>query len=129
MIINNFLNTNNLNSRQYLFIDEVQNLPNWELFIVRIQLEYNVKIFLTGSNSKPLSSDIATQLRGRTIQQELLPPNFVGFVKFADYKHKIDHSYNAQDLEDFQRLSLKKIHNQNQEFYKNIIIYCYSKIF
>ncbi len=67
----------------YLFLDEIQNVPNWEKTIRRIyETEPGVKIYLTGSNSKMLSSEIATALRGRTVSFKVLPLSFREYVKF-----------------------------------------------
>jgi predicted AAA+ superfamily ATPase len=51
----------------YLFFDEIQNIENWEKFIRRVYDSLTKNIFITGSNSKFLSSDIATSLRGREV--------------------------------------------------------------
>ncbi|HPM85995.1 MAG TPA: AAA family ATPase, partial [archaeon] len=50
--------------QKVLFFDEIQNLPNWELFVNRLQRQgYNV--IVTGSNSHLLSKELATHLTGR----------------------------------------------------------------
>ncbi|HOY33081.1 MAG TPA: ATP-binding protein [Bacteroidales bacterium] len=66
----------------YLFFDEIQNISGWEKFIRRIFDTKTRNIFLTGSNSKLLSSEIATELRGRTITYTVFPLNFKEFLKF-----------------------------------------------
>ncbi|MHA1733071.1 MAG: ATP-binding protein [Promethearchaeota archaeon] len=64
-----------LGSRRLLVLDEVQNVPGWELFVNRLSRGgYNV--ILTGSNSKLLSHELSTHLTGRTITLELLPFSF-----------------------------------------------------
>ena len=71
-------------SRVYFFFDEIQNLDGWERFIRRIYDRVTKRIYLTGSNSKLLSSEIATALRGRTIKYELYPLSFKEFLSFKD---------------------------------------------
>ena len=67
----------------FLFLDEIQNVPNWEKVIRRIyETEANVKLFITGSNSKMLSSDIATALRGRTLTYKVFPLSFREYLGF-----------------------------------------------
>ncbi len=62
-----------------VFLDEIQNLPRWELFINRLHREgYNV--ILTGSNARLLSTEIATALTGRHIPIEIMPFNFREFL-------------------------------------------------
>jgi len=64
----------------YFFLDEVQNIPQWELFVRRLYDNENCKIYITGSSSKMLSKDIATSLRGRTLNYELFPLSFKEYV-------------------------------------------------
>jgi len=66
----------------YLFLDEVQVVKNWELYIRRIYDTLNLQIFITGSSSKLLSTEIATSLRGRTITYEVFPFSFREFLEY-----------------------------------------------
>ncbi|MCI0512766.1 ATP-binding protein [candidate division KSB1 bacterium] len=65
----------------YLFFDEIQNVPQWEVFIRRIHEQERVHINLTGSSSKLMSSDIASKLRGRTLAFEIFPFNFREYLQ------------------------------------------------
>jgi len=71
-------------SRVYLLFDEIQELPNWEKFVRRVSDTISRHIFLTGSNAKLLSREIATSLRGRGLSFEILPLSFSEFVRFHD---------------------------------------------
>jgi len=64
--------------KNYLFFDEIQNVLNWELAINSFKAEYkdNVSIFLTGSNSDLLSSELATHIAGRYVSFNILPFSF-----------------------------------------------------
>lgn len=64
-----------------LFFDEIQNITGWERFIRRLYDE-GYKIFITGSNAKLLSSELATHLTGRYLQLELYPFSFQEILKF-----------------------------------------------
>lgn len=55
-----------------LFLDEIQNRPDWELFVNRLQRE-GYRLLLTGSNSQLLSSELATHLTGRYLQTTIFP--------------------------------------------------------
>ncbi len=68
----------------YFFFDEVQNVENWEKFVRRIYDNETKNIYVTGSNSKMLSSDIATSLRGRNINIELFPLSFKEYLSFKN---------------------------------------------
>lgn len=65
-----------------IFIDEVQNVPGWERFVRRLH-EEGYKIFVTGSNAKLLSSELATHLTGRYFKIELYPFSFREFLRFG----------------------------------------------
>lgn len=66
----------------YFFLDEVQAIENWEVFVRRIYDTLNIALFITGSSSKLLSSEIATSLRGRTIVYEIFPFSFKEYLSF-----------------------------------------------
>lgn len=79
-------------SECYFFFDEVQNIQDWEKFIRRIYDSISKNIFITGSNSKLLSREIATSLRGRTVTYEVFPLSFSEYLRFYDIKPDIHHS-------------------------------------
>lgn len=68
-------------SNCYFFFDEIQEVEGWEKFVSRIYSSISQHVFITGSNAKLLSKEIATVLRGRTITFEIYP---LSFVEFAD---------------------------------------------
>ncbi len=72
-----------------IFLDEIQNVKGWEKFVRRIY-EEGYKVFVTGSNAKLLSSELATHLTGRYIKLELYPFSFKEFLQFSkiDYQKK-----------------------------------------
>ncbi|OGC16157.1 hypothetical protein A3J90_01335 [candidate division WOR-1 bacterium RIFOXYC2_FULL_37_10] len=71
-----------LNKKVYLFLDEIQNVPNWSLWARRIiEQNKNLKLIITGSSSKLLSNEIATELRGRTISFTVYPLSFNEYLK------------------------------------------------
>ena len=70
---------------KYILFDEIQNLPNWELFVNRLhRAGYN--LVLTGSNASLLSKELATHLTGRHIPIEILPFNFSEILKAQQYE-------------------------------------------
>jgi hypothetical protein len=76
----------NKRKKIFFFLDEVQNLDNWEIFVRRILDNENIQIFVTGSSSKLLSKEIATSLRGRAISYAILPFSFREFLKARGFK-------------------------------------------
>ena len=64
------------------FLDEVQEVENWEKFVRRLIDQENCRVYLTGSSSKLLSQELATTLRGRTLPYEVFPLSFKEFLQF-----------------------------------------------
>jgi predicted AAA+ superfamily ATPase len=80
---------------KYLLLDEVQNLPNWELLVNRLHREgYN--LLVTGSNSKLLSKELATHLTGRHLPLELLPFSFKEFLRYKNFTPDTDQLLTTQ---------------------------------
>ncbi|MCU4138885.1 MAG: putative ATPase [Thermodesulfobacteria bacterium] len=80
-------------SRCYFFFDEAQNAEGWERFVRRVYDSVSKNIFLTGSNSKLLSQEIATSLRGRTVKYELFPLTFHEFLRFKNFDFDIEKDF------------------------------------
>lgn len=68
----------------YLFLDEVQVVDNWELYVRRVYDTLDVGLYITGSSAKLLSSEIATSLRGRSITYEIFPFSFKEYLRYKD---------------------------------------------
>ena len=73
-------------NKPYLFLDEIQNINGWEKFVRRIaDMKYRINI--TGSNSKMLSSEIASTLGGRFIIMNVYPYSFAEYLT-ANHREK-----------------------------------------
>lgn len=81
-------------SANVIFMDEIQNVIGWERFARRLY-EEGYKIFVTGSNAKLLSSELATHLTGRYFKIELYPFSFKEFLVFKNI-NIADHSSTGQ---------------------------------
>jgi predicted AAA+ superfamily ATPase len=68
--------------KKYLLLDEVQEIENWEKAVLSFLADNLADIFVTGSNSKLLSSDISTRLRGRYYEVRIFPLSFREFLSF-----------------------------------------------
>jgi predicted AAA+ superfamily ATPase len=68
---------------KYLFCDEIQNIPSWFLFVNRL-LRQKVRLLITGSNAKLLSSELSTHLTGRYNQIELFPFSFSEILAYKN---------------------------------------------
>jgi predicted AAA+ superfamily ATPase len=67
--------------RSTFFFDEVQNVPQWEMFVRRMQGR-GCKFFITGSNASLLSRELGTKLTGRNVNVELFPFSFTEYLTF-----------------------------------------------
>ena len=83
---------------KYFFFDEIQNVYGWEKFVRRL-FEDGKKIFITGSNAKLLSSELATTLSGRHLKMELYPFSFKEFLKYE--KFLVKNFYNPSSVPSF----------------------------
>lgn len=80
----------------YVFLDEVQHVPQFEKVVGSLFIKPNVDIYITGSNAYFMSSDIATLLTGRYVQVEMLPLSFKEFHS----------AYSQQNLSDMDIYNL-----------------------
>lgn len=80
----------------YVFLDEVQHVPQFEKVVGSLFIKPNVDIYITGSNAYFMSSDIATLLTGRYVQIEMLPLSFKEFRS----------AYSQQKLSDIEIYNL-----------------------
>lgn len=72
-------------SKTYLLFDELQVVSDWEKAIESFRLDYDVDIYITGSNAYLLSSEFATLLSGRYVEIKMLPLSFKEFLSFYDF--------------------------------------------
>jgi predicted AAA+ superfamily ATPase len=78
----------NLNPKEtnYVFIDEVQNVPEFEKLLEGLYVHSNIDLYVTGSNAFLLSSELATLLTGRAFEINVLPFSFSEYLEFTE-KH------------------------------------------
>ena len=73
------------NKKYYILLDEVQIVKEWEKAVNSINVDFNVDIYITGSNAYLLSSELATFLSGRYIEIKVYPLSFKEFLQFNNY--------------------------------------------
>ena len=79
-------------SHKTFFIDEIQNVPNFELFLRRLS-DKGYKFIISGSNAELLSGELATKITGRHIETVLQPFNFREFLKFNNFEFTVQDLY------------------------------------
>ncbi len=77
--------------KTYLFLDEIQEVEDWEKVVNSLMADYNVDIYVTGSNSKMMSSEISTYLTGRYISFRIYPLSFAEYLIFRKAYTDISH--------------------------------------
>ncbi len=90
--------TKDISGKIYLFLDEIQEVPEWEVVINSLRLNPDFDIYITGSNAKLLSSELSTYLAGRYIEFRIYPFTFSEFRELYS-KDKPNESNNIIFLE------------------------------
>ena len=65
----------------YVFLDEIQNVNEWEMSVSALQIMPNCDVYITGSNSKMLSSELSTHISGRYTEVKVLPLSFSEYLE------------------------------------------------
>ena len=115
-------------TRCYFFFDEIQRIDQWEMFIRRLLDTENIQIFITGSSSKLLGSEIATSLRGRSLAIEIFPFSFEEYLKYHGHFFDRPLKYGAKTssilrkaVKDYLEAGgFPEVQNQSRPAYRNI---------
>ena len=143
----------NKGKKTYLFLDEVQELEGWEKVVNSCMIDFDVDIYITGSNAKMLSSELATYLAGRYVEIKVYPFSFSEVVKASEekdekelfnkyiqwggmpflYENNLDENSTRQYLEDiYSSVILKDIIQRNNvrdvDLFKRIVMYIISNV-
>ena len=84
-------------TKTYLIFDELQAVENWQKAVESFRIDFNVDIYITGSNAYLLSSEFSTLLAGRYVEIRMLPLSFKEFLDFYNFPA------NASTDEKFQK--------------------------
>lgn len=68
--------------KMYIMLDEIQQVESWEKAVNSLSVDYDVDIYITGSNGYLLSSELATLLSGRYVEIRMLPLSFKEYLEF-----------------------------------------------
>ena len=85
-----FIKTDNIN---YVFIDEIQNIPQFEKLLEGLYVNPNIDLYVTGSNAYMLSSELATLLTGRAYEISILPFSFAEYLEFTENHINSDRAF------------------------------------
>lgn len=79
--------------RTYLFLDEVQEIESWEKAVNSFMIDFDVDVYITGSNSRMMSSEISTYLTGRYVAFQIYPLRFSEYLEFRNEYTKVSDSH------------------------------------
>lgn len=79
--------------RTYIFLDEVQEIPSWEKAVNSIYADFDVDIYVTGSNSQLMSSEIATYLTGRYVSFRIFTLSFSEYLTFKKQYAPVENAH------------------------------------
>ena len=96
-LIDSYITNNHF---KYLFVDEIQNVKDFEPLINGYREEGNISIFITGSNSYLLSGELVTKLTGRYIEIEMFPLNFYEYIEMKKFFNK---NYDSNPSLEFEK--------------------------
>lgn len=81
--------------KMYLLLDEVQNVTAWEKAVNSFKADFDIDIYITGSNAYLLSSELSTLLSGRYIEIKIYPLSFKEYLIFNNYdKNNLEEKFN-----------------------------------
>ena len=79
--------SNGINGKAYLFFDEIQEVKDWEKCVNSLRIVLDCDIYITGSNAKLLSGELATHIAGRYVEFVIYP---FSFAEFLELYHTVD---------------------------------------
>lgn len=114
------------NKKYYLLLDEVQFMPRFEEVLNSLLRMSNIDVYVTGSNSKFLSSDIITEFRGRGDEIRIYPLSFAEF--YSVYDGEFDDAWNDYMIYGgLPQIAQFRDERQKAEYLKNIFVNVYFK--
>lgn len=93
------------NQGAFLFFDEIQEVPEWGLFLRRLIDSNKGSVYVTGSSSRMLSAELASEFRGRSLSRELFPMSFAEFVRQkTGIRYAAEEGFSSKDQAELRKL-------------------------
>jgi uncharacterized protein len=118
-------------NKTYILLDEIQLVAGWEKCINGLLVDYNVDIYLTGSNSYMLSSELATLLSGRYVEIKMLPLSFKEFLDFSTIKTDASQTVIEKQFDRFFRyggLPAVALYDEDETLTNELLIGIYNTV-
>lgn len=114
--------------KNYLIFDELQVVTHWEKAIESFRLDFDVDIYITGSNAYLLSTEFSTLLSGRYVEIRLLPLSFAEFLTFYTFEPNISMEDKFQKYLQFGGMPILKQFNFNTARVNEVLEGIYSTV-
>ena len=101
----------------YIFLDEIQDVEEWEKAVNSFMVDWDVDIYVTGSNSRMLSSELSTYLTGRYVSFHVLPLSFKEYLLFHDISESEGKAVLCDEFQKYLRMGgFPAVHVANYEY-------------
>ena len=128
-VYDHIINKLSPNGTRYVFLDEIQILPQFEKLVDALFVKQNIDLYITGSNAFLLSSELGTLLSGRYIAINLHPFSFAEYVKVFGENASIDRLFrqymNTSCFPEAVTLSLSSpdmVNNYLKALYETVVV-------
>lgn len=101
--------------KTYLIFDELQVIEGWEKAVESFRLDFDVDIYITGSNAYLLSSEFSTLLSGRFVEIKMLPLSFKEFLGFYEFSSQVQIEEKFQKYLQFGGMPILREYNFNEQ--------------
>ncbi len=127
LLFKHFLSEIQPEGKVYVFLDEVQNIANWEVFVNSFSQDFSVtcELFVSGSNSTLLSGELASHLSGRYIELEIFPFSFeeyLGIKNLAETRENFIAYLKTGGLPEIYHIDSEEVQRHYADSLKNTII-------
>ena len=116
-----YIKTHISKGRNYILLDEVQNVENWEKAVNSLLVDIDCDIYITGSNAYLLSSELTTLLAGRVLTIKIYPFSFKEFIEEYPFKNNEDKYDKFDKYLKFGGLPMLVNMNDNEELMINYL--------
>ncbi len=114
--------------KTYIILDEVQMVPGWEKAVNSFTVDFNVDVYITGSNAYLLSSELSTLLSGRYVEIKMLPLSFQEFLDFNKFNPSVPMDERFQKYLQFGGMPGISEYNFNQQRINDMLDGVYSTV-
>lgn len=115
------------NKKYYIALDEIQQVTSWEKTVNSLAVDFNVDIYITGSNAYLLSSELSTLLSGRYVEIKMLPLSFKEYLIF-DKKNDKDLKEKFEEYLKYGALPVLFEHKKNDSIFNNLLLGIYNTV-